>query len=250
MIPSIHIAAHEIKRFFRSPLAWIMFAVVQCLLATFFLFILDKFLDPTMVSFLANRGVNEIIVTGFLQITGIILLLITPFITMRTFSEEYQTGSIKLLLSSPVSLTGLVLGKYLGVICYLFLLLSIIFLMPLSLMMGTELDFLQLYSAMLGLALLSSSFVAIGVFSSTLTRQPAVAATITFGILFVLWIMDIAAHSNSTIFAEILSYMSLFGHYHNFLDGIFNSVDVIYYLLVSLVFVVLSIWRLDSEYSP
>ncbi len=242
-----HIATHELRRLFKSPLAWIIFAVVQFLLAIFFLLILSQFMDPAAASLFANYGVTEIVVVGLLQIAGIILLLITPFVTMDTFSEERQSGCIKLLLSSPISVTELVLGKYLGVICYLFLLLSLIALMPLSLLMGTELDLLQLLSGIIGLILLASSFAAIGLFVSSLTSQPAVAAISTFGILFVLWIMNMAGSTGSELFREILTYSSLLNHYHNLLDGIFNSADVIYYLLVSTVFIVLSIWRLDSE---
>ncbi|MFB3116633.1 MAG: ABC transporter permease subunit, partial [Gammaproteobacteria bacterium] len=146
-----------------------------------------------------------------------------------------------------ISVTELVLGKYLGVSCYLFLLLSLIALMPLSLLMGTELDLLQLLSGIIGLILLASSFAAIGLFVSSLTSLPAVAAISTFGILFVLWIMNMAGGTGSELFRQILTYVSLLKHYHNLLDGIFNSADVIYYLLVSTLFIVLSIWRLDSE---
>ena len=139
-----HIAVHEVRRLFKSPLAWIILAVVQFLLAIFFLLILSKFIDPAAATIFANYGATEIVVVGLLQITGIILLLITPFLTMHTFSEERQTGSIKLLLSSPISITELVLGKYMGVICYLLMVLSLIALMPLSLLLGTELDLLQI----------------------------------------------------------------------------------------------------------
>jgi len=242
-----HIATHELRRLFKSPLAWILFAVVQFLLAIFFLLILSQYMDPAVASLFANYGVTEIVVVGLLQIAGIILLLITPFVTMHTFSEERQSGCIQLLLSSPISMTELVLGKYLGVICYLLLLLSLIALMPLSLLMGTELDLLQLLSGIIGLVLLASSFAAIGLFVSSLTSQSAVAAISTFGILFVLWIMNVAGNTGSELLREILTYLSLLNHYHNLLDGIFNSADVIYYLLVSTLFIVLSIWRLDNE---
>lgn len=242
-----YIAIHELKRLFKSPLAWIIFAIVQLLLAIFFLVILRQYIDPATASLFANYGATEIIVVGLLQLAGIILLLITPFVTMHTFSEERQTGSILLLLSSPISITELVLGKYLGVIAYLFLLLSLIALMPLSLLMGTELDLLQLLSALIGLILLCSSFAAIGLFVSALSHQPAVAAIGTFGVLFVLWIMNMVGNTGSELFVEILIYASLLNHYHHLLDGVFNSVDVIYYLLISSLFIILSIWRLDNE---
>ncbi len=239
-----HIATHDLKRLFKSPLAWIICVVVQFLMAIFFLLILTNLATASLFS---NYGVTEIVVVGLMQIAGIILLLITPFVTMNTFSEERQTGSIKLLLSSPVSITELVLGKYIGVLSYLFLLLGLIALMPLSLLMGTELDLLQLLSAFIGMVLLTSSFAAIGLFVSSLTSQPAIAAISTFAILFVLWIMNMAGNTSTGLFREILNYVSLLNHYHNLLDGIFNSTDVIYYLLVNSAFIILSIWRLDNE---
>ena len=242
-----HIAGHELKRLFKSPLAWVLMAVVQFVLAIFFLLMLSQFIDLIRVSGSADYGVTEIVVVGLLQIAGIILLLITPFVTMHTFSEERQTGSIQLLLSSPISITELVLGKYLGVVSYLFLLSGLIALMPLSLLMGTELDLFQLLSAISGLVLLTSSFAAVGLFVSSLTSQSAVAAISTFGVLFVLWIMTLAGNTGSEFFREILTYASLLNHYHQLLDGIFNSADVIYYLLVSGVFIILCIWRIDNE---
>lgn len=241
----ITIALHECRLLFKSPLAWIILAVVEFLLAVLFLILLNQFLNPS--PWLAGRGVTEIVIAGLFQIAGIILLLATPFITMRVFSEERRSGTINLLYSSPVSLTQLVLGKYLGIMIFLLLLLLLIALMPLSLQMGTDIDFLQFSSGMLGLLLLMGSFAAIGLFVSTLTSQPSVAAVITFGILFMLWIINLAANTGSDWFREVFTYLSLLNHYNNLINGLFNTVDVIYYLITITGFVALSIWRLDTE---
>ena len=241
-----YITVFETKRLFQSPLAWIILTVAQILLAIFFFLLLQQFLNPIKSAYFSGHGITEIVVTGFLQITAIILLIITPLITMRTFSEEFQNGSIKLLLSAPIALTQIVLGKYLSVVVYITILLQIIFLMPLSLLMGTELDLLQLCSGFLGLVLLSSAFIAVGIFISTLTEQPATAAIGTSGTLFFLWIINIASQTDSSLVSTILNYLSLLNHYHNLLNGILNSADIIYYLLVSTLFIALSIWRLDA----
>ncbi|MEE9551442.1 MAG: ABC transporter permease subunit, partial [Gammaproteobacteria bacterium] len=134
----IHIATHELRRLFKSPLAWVILAVVQFLLAIFFLVLLNHFMSPA--PWYADRGLTEIVVAGLLQIAGIVILLVTPFITMRLFSEEYSAGTITLLYSSPVSVTELVLGKYLGILCFLLIMLALIALMPFSLYLGTTLD--------------------------------------------------------------------------------------------------------------
>ena len=166
---------------------------------------------------------------------------------MRIFSEERRSGTIKLLLSSPVTITELVLGKYLGTLGFLIIQLALIALMPLSLLLGTTVDILQLAAGVLGLFLLMASFAAIGLFISTLTSQTSIAAVSTFGVLFMLWIINLASTSGNDIFRAVFSYLSLLKHYDNLLNGLFNSVDVIYYLIICTTFIILSIWRLDSE---
>ena len=241
----ITIAAHELRRLFKSPLAWVILAVVEFLLAILFLILLNQFMNPT--PWFAGRGVTEIVVAGLFQVSGIVLLLVTPFITMRIFSEERRTGTIKLLLSSPVTITELVLGKYLGTLGFLIVLLALIALMPLSLLMGTPLDLLQMFAGLFGLLLLMASFTAIGLFVSTLTSQASVAAITTFGVLFMLWIINLASTTGGEVFRAIFSYLSLLKHYDSLINGMLNSVDVIYYLIICITFVVLSIWRLDGE---
>lgn len=241
----ITIAAHELRRLFKSPLAWVILAVVEFLLAILFLILLNQFMNPT--PWFAGRGVTEIVVAGLFQVSGIVLLLVTPFITMRIFSEERRTGTIKLLLSSPVTITELVLGKYLGTLGFLIVLLALIALMPLSLLMGTPLDLLQMFAGLFGLFLLMASFAAIGLFVSTLTSQASVAAITTFGVLFMLWIINLASTTGGEVFRAIFSYLSLLKHYDSLINGMLNSVDVIYYLIICITFVVLSIWRLDGE---
>ena len=239
------IAAHELRRLFKSPLAWTILAIVELLLAILFFIMLSQFLNPA--PWYAGRGVTEIVAAGLLQIAGVILLLVTPFITMRIFSEERRTGSIRLLFSSPISLTELVLGKYFGSMGFLVILLCLIASMPLSLLLGAPLDLLQISSGLLGLLLLMASFAAIGLFISTLTSQPAIAAIVTFGVLFMLWIINLAANTGSEQFKVIFTYISLLNHYDNLINGMFISTDVIYYLIIIATFIALSIWRLDSE---
>lgn len=244
MKAALTIAGHELRRLFISPLAWIALATVQLLLAIFFFLLLYQFLNtPGLTSY----GATEIVGRGMLQIAGIVLLLVAPFLTMRLFSEEYRTGSLNLLLSSPVSLTEIVLGKYLGILGFLLIMLLVIGLMPLSLALGTRLDYGQLGAALFGLALLMGAFAAIGIFISSLTSQPGAAAIATFAVLFVLWIMNLAAATAAGQTAEVLSYLSLLKHYDALLAGIFNSVDVVYYLLVIATFLILTVWRLDGE---
>lgn len=237
------IAFNELRRLFKSPLAWVILAVIQFLLAIFFHILLLQYMRPAA----ATVGLTEIFVSGMYQIAGIIMLLVSPFLTMRLIADERRLGTIKLLYSSPVSITELVLGKYIGITLFYCLILAMISLMPMSLLFGAQLDLGQIASGLIGLLLLMSSFAAIGLFISALTQQPAVAAISTFGVLFLLWIIKIAGATASETTAGIFAYLSLLDHYNNLLDGVFNSADVIFYILVSIFFITLSIWRLDAE---
>ena len=237
------IAVNELNRLFKSPLAWVIMAVVQFLLAIFFYLLLSQYMQPTS----AGAGLTEVVVSGMYQIAGVILLLVSPLLTMRLITEERRLGTIKLLFSSPLSITELVLGKYVGIITFYILILIMISLMPASLMFGTQLDLGQIASGLIGVFLLMSSFAAIGLFISSLTNSPSIAAISTFGVLFLLWIINIAGTNASESTAAIFSYLSLLKHYNSLLNGVFNSADVLFYILVSVFFIVLSIWRLDAE---
>jgi len=238
------IATNELRRLFLSPLAWIILATVQFLLAIFFYLLLSKYMQPA--PWHADRGLTAIVAIGLFQIAGIVLLLITPFMTMRLFSDELRSGTIKLLLSSPLSVTELVLGKYFGIMLFFLLLVTLVTLMPLSLQLGTRLDAGLLLSAVAGLTLLCSAFAAIGLFLSSLSNSPAIAAVSTFIVTFLLWIIHVANDPAGEQLQAVTSYLSLQKHFNMLLSGYISSVDVAYFLLLSALFILLSIWRLDA----
>jgi ABC-2 type transport system permease protein len=240
----LDIACVELRRMFQLPLAWVILATVQFLLAIFFYVLLARYLEAPQWT--AGRGITEIVVAGTLQIAGILMLLVSPFLTMRLFSEERRSGTLDLLLSAPVSLTALVLGKFLGVLMFLGLMLVMIALMPLSLLAGTALDPGQFAAGLLALALLVAAFAAVGLFMSTLTEQPAVAAVASFATLFLLWIIHIAGQAGSDRMGGVFAYLSLLRHFDRLLDGFVSLVDVVYYLLITATFLALAVWRLDS----
>mgnify|MGYP000721654153 CR=1 FL=1 len=120
--------------------------------------------------------------------------------------------------------------------------------MPLSLSLGSQLDFALLASGLLGLVLLIASFTAIGLFLSSLTKQPAIAAMTTFASLFLLWIIDWAGQTQVTAeSSNLFSWLSLLQHYQPLLQGEVNSSDIAYYLIIIGTFITLTIRRLDSE---
>lgn len=238
------VARHELRRLYLNPLAWIIMALVQFLLAMVFFTLLNNYLQLGAQK--GALGITNTVVAGVLQSAGLIVLLTAPFLTMRLFSEERRSGTLTLLLSAPVTVTELVLGKYLGMIAFFTGLLVLNALMPMSLFLGTSIDAGQLGCGLLGLFLLMCSISAVGLFMSTLSRQPTIAAASTFGIIFLLWIIHIAGATGNEHVSAVFSYLSLLRHFNNLLSGMFSSVDVIYYLLLIFTFILLGIWRLDA----
>lgn len=241
------IAAKELRSLFLSPLAWVVLAVVQFLLAYFFLLQVDQYLliQPRLAAMEGAPGVTDIIVAPLFGNAAIIMLLVVPMVTMRLISEERRNGTLGLLTSAPITPAQIVLGKYLGILAFLGVMLALAALMPLSLLLGGSLDFGKLLGGLLGIGLLVAAFAAAGLFMSSLTGQPTIAAVATFGLLLLLWIIDWAARSQAP--DGVLSYLSLMGHYQSLLKGLFNSRDVAYYALFIAVFLALAVRRLESE---
>lgn len=243
----VTIAAREWRSLFASPLAWTLLAVTQGLLAWVFLLLVQDFrnLQGRLVGLENAPGVTDLVAAPLFRVAAWGLLLLTPLLTMRLFSEERRSRTLDLLLSAPVATPELVLGKYLGVLAFLWSIVMLAGLMPLALGMGTALDLGKWCAGLLGLALLAASFAAAGLYLSTLAAQPVVAATTTLGLLLALWIMDAASTAQTTA-GHLFAYLSPSRHYDALLLGLFNSADVAYYLLFSALFLGLAIRRLDD----
>lgn len=249
----LSIAARELRSLFLSPLAWTILAVVQFILAYIFLAQVDVFLQvqPRLAALEGAPGMTELVIVPLLGNAAILLLLVVPLVTMRLISEERKAQTISLLFSSPVSMAEIILGKYLGIMGFLLMMLSLITLMPLALLLGGTLDGGMLLSGLLGLGLLLASFAAVGLFMSTLTAQPVVAAVSTFGVLLFLWLLDwagnSAAENSSNLAGNVFGYLSMLRHYETLLKGMFDSSDVIYYVLLIVLFLGLSVHRLNAD---
>jgi ABC-2 type transport system permease protein len=242
------IAARELRSLFLSPLAWAVLAVVQFILAYLFLSQVDNYLvwQPRLAAIEGAPGVSDIIIAPLLADAAIVLLLVTPLMTMRVLSEERRNRTLSLLFTAPVSMTEIIMGKYLGILAFFLILLGLLALMPLALLAGTDLDLGKLAAGLLGLTLLLAAFSAIGLFMSALTEQPTIAAISTFGLLLLLWIIDWAGNSDGQT-SSLFGYLSMLRHYETLLKGLFHSTDVAYYLLIIILFLGLSIRRLDAD---
>ena len=187
------IAKREISTLFLSPLAWIILTIVQILLGCIFLAQLDIYfsLQPRLLQLENVPGVTDIVITPFFSLAAIILLMIMPFITMRSIAEEKRNKTLILLISSQINMTQIVLGKFLGLFFFVFIVVSLLMMMPLSLFIGTSIDVGKLLSIYISMLLLLSSFAAIGLYLSSLTvKNHTIAAVSTFGALLILCIIE------------------------------------------------------------
>jgi ABC-2 type transport system permease protein len=242
------IASREFRTLFLSPMAWTILAILQFILAFLFLTQIVAFaeLQPNLASFEDAPGLTDIIVPPLFGNAGIILLLVTPLLTMRLVSEERRNKTLSLLLSAPVSNVDIILGKYLGVLGLMLLIIALITLMPLSLLFGGELDFGKLFANVLGLLLLVNAFAAVGLFMSCIAGHPTIAAMATFGMLLLLWILDWSVGTNDHR-SELFEYLSMLRHFQNIQSGLISTADLGYFVLFTLTFLALSIHSLDND---
>jgi len=238
------IALREFRALFLTPLAWVILAISQMILSWVFFSQIDNFfiVQDKLTTMKNAPGVTDLVITPVLEIASIMLLMITPLLTMRLLSEEKRNGTLNLLLSSPISVADIILGKFLGIVLFMLLFVGLISLMPLSLLLGADLDLGKLAAGLLGLTLMLCSFSAAGLYLSSLTSNPTIAAISTFGLLLLLWIIDRGADSDS-----VLSYISMTSHFLPMMHGIIDSVDITYFALFISTFLLLSIRQMDAQ---
>ncbi|WON74806.1 MULTISPECIES: ABC transporter permease [unclassified Nitrosospira] len=240
------IAQKELKILFCSPLAWVILALAQVVLAWVFLAHLDTFLQiqPQLIRIANPPGVTEMIVAPLSAMAAVVLLTATPLLTARLIAEERRNQTLTFLISAPVSISDIVLGKFLGLMIFFSTIIALVVALSVSLLLGGSLDFGLLLSNIAGLCLISACFTALGLYISCLSAQPATAGAGTLGVLLGLWVVDnVTAESTDGIARDL----SLLAHYANFNRGMIDSFDLAYFAIFTLIFLVLSIRRLDGE---
>ena len=239
------IAWKEFRSLFASPLAWVILAVIQLILAWVFLFQLSQYMDnlPRIQQLANPPGITEIVVAALFGFDAILLLMAVPLLTMRLFSEERRNQTLTLLLSAPVSTTEIVLGKFVGLLSFLAVMLGLCLLMSASLALGGTIDWGLIAANSLGLLLLVGAFAALGLFISSLTQHPAIAAFATFGALLLLWILNSLLQDPN----QPLLYLSMMKHFDGFNRGLIDTTDIAYFLLFAATFLTLTVRQLDAK---
>ncbi|MBW9256582.1 MAG: ABC transporter permease [Candidatus Thiodiazotropha sp. (ex. Lucinisca nassula)] len=237
---SLSLAWIEWRRLMRTPLAWGTLALSLCLLSWQFLGTLESF--SGMQTAHRELGLSHHLSLQLYGLAAVLILLITPILTARLFSETFRNGSYALLSSAPLSNLSILSGKFLAVLGYLSMLVLIPLLLCLTLLSGTNLDLGLLLAATLGLLLLSGTFTGIGLYFSALSENPGIAAAASYGTLMLLSLLD--QHSESNSFIHWLAWPS---HYLDLQLGLVRLSDITYFLLLALFFLGLALHRLDRR---
>jgi ABC-2 type transport system permease protein len=239
------ISMKELRLMFASPLAWVVLAFLQLIFAWVFLSRLQTFLEvqPQLAMSPNAPGLTEIVAAPLFGTAAIVLLMVVPLLSMRLVAEERRGQTLPFLMSAPVSITQIVLGKFLALVLFLALGVGLLLLMCLALYIGGRLDVGLLGANALGLLLLCATFAAVGLYLSCLTAQPLVAAVGTFAALLGLWLINISTSDPNSL----LHVLSIIQHFESFSRGVLALEDVAYYLVLIVLFVLLSIRRLDAD---
>ena len=239
------LALRELRSLFAMPSTWFALAVLQFVFAWFFLARLDAFLEiqPQLAQLANPPGVTITVAAPVFNMAALLLMALVPMFTMRLIAEERRSQTLALLLSSPLSSRHIVLGKFLGLLVFLVLMMAGVMLMLYTLALGTALDHGLLLSNMLGLLLLTASYVAVGLYVSALTAQPVIAASGALAVLVGLWLADIGAAAENSPWHLI----SPLNHFQNFNAGLLDSGDTAFFVLFSAFFLLLAMRRIHNN---
>ena len=229
------VAKKELRTYFTSPIAYVIMTVFMVLVGFFFYSLVYWFNAQAMQmaqnQYYANQiNINQMLFSPLFHNISIILLLMLPLLTMRLFAEEKKIGTEELLYTSPISVSEIILGKFLASLLVLLAMLSLTALLSIFTFLYGKPELAPVLMGYLGLFLLGAAFIAIGLFFSSVTDNQIVAAVLTFGALLLFWIISWASNAATGFWKDVLNYVSFFQHFDNMTQGILDTTDVVYYL--------------------
>ena len=243
------IAHKELRSYFSSPMAYIIIGFFALPFGVFFYLYLDAFVRQGMQ--MAEMGgamnVNQQVIRYVLQNASVIILFVMPMITMRTYAEEKRSGTIELLLTSPVTDLQIIIGKFLGALgLYVAMLLVTMLYVGILFVYGNP-EWRPLIAAYLGLLLMGGAFLSLGLLISSTTNNQIVAGIVSFVVFLLLWIIGWFAESAGPTVGDITRYLSITEHFDDFSKGIIDTKHVIYYLSLITFGLFLTSKSVDSE---
>ena len=248
----VAIAHKELKGYFASPIAYVVIGLYAVMFGYFFYALLLYFDRQSMqMAGLGGPGgavnVNEQLIRPVFLNTTVIFLFILPMVTMRTYSEEKRSGTIELLLTSPITDVQIILGKFLGAMLLYASMLAVTVIHLAVLFIFGDPEWKPLVTGYLGLLLMGGSFLSLGLFISSLTKNQIVAGIATFGVFLLLWVINWLSQAVGPTTQPILQYLSLTEHFDDFAKGVIDTKHVIYYLSFISFGLFLTAKSVDSE---
>jgi ABC-2 type transport system permease protein len=240
----------ELRSYFVSPVAYVLFVMFALIFGWFFWNMLGAFVFYSMASQMRGEmmpmNINEQILRGLLGNINVVALFFIPVITMRLFAEEKRNGTIELLATSPIFDVEVILGKWLAAVgLYAVMLLLTGLNLAFIFKFGNP-DWKPLLVGYLGLLLQAAALLAIGTFISSLTKNQIIAGAATFGVCLLIFVLGWASGYETSTWAQVLSYMSVNTHMESFAKGVLDSKDAVYYATVIFLGLFLTARSLES----
>ena len=229
------IFAREYKSYLSTPMAYVVTAIFLAVSGAFF------------TTYLASTAYTDTSIRGFLQAAQYLTLLFAAVLTMRLIAEERKMGTWELLLTVPVRDVDIILGKFFGSLAVLASMFALTAYYPILLAVLGDPDLGPILTSYLGLLLLGSASIAVGIFASSLTSNQLVSAVVCGGILFALWFLGSLADFAPGPVGDLLSYVSLSSHFPDLMRGIVDTRAVVYYLSVTAIFLFMAIRSTETD---
>lgn len=256
------IAARELRSLFVSPVAYIVLTLWSVIAGTFFLASLIGFQERMfqlqqyqMIEQIQEMNLNDNLIEPFIGSMWVIILFLLPAITMGLISTEKANGTEELLLTSPISIWEIVFGKFLAGLGFVTVMSLIVAFFPAILFVYGEPEIGKTLAGLLSLLLVSTTYVAVGVFASSVTRNQLIAFILTFVLLLILgmmlpFIVEITmaggGMGRESAVAEIVRWMATGSHVERMMKGLIDTADLAYFVVASGVFLVLSKTVIES----
>lgn len=242
----INVARKELKSMFASPMGWVILSLLMLFFGTLYQQGLeDYFAVMSGAMRPAERtGVTQFVCSRVYEWAFFLMLFAVPLLSMRLIAEERRNQTLPFLFSAPISLTEIVVGKFVGLVAFLSILIVYIALMLSTLNIWADIDFGFLIANSIGLFLMMASFSALGLYFSSMTQQPVIAAILTFLVLFALMMLDTFFSGDPS---SMLASLSLTRHFQSFSNGLIDTGDIAYFVLFVTTFLTLTVRRLDAD---
>jgi ABC-2 type transport system permease protein len=247
------ICKRELLAFFVSPIAYFVITGFTLLVGFFFFNHLSYFAQLVeMSAMISLRGrdlpnLNQTVIEGVYQTMVVILVFLIPLLTMRTIAEEKKKGTFELLITSPVSVSQIVFGKFLSIAIVLIIMLSVNLIFPALLIKYGNPEIPPIASGFLGLVLCSLGFASIGMAVSSFTENQVVAGVVSMVTLLLLYVIQAPAESLGGTAAEVFRYLSPVDQLQDLLRGIITLQSITYFVSLIVIGLFLSQRALEAH---